>query len=153
RAAVPPQRRTDGADAGASCPLLFPQFLAGARDQLLVLGSVSAGTLRGAVVPHRLPQQVLVDRAEHLIGEVKRPDLLPAQTINIDSCHMSSVNLGWPTSTSQRPTPVLSFLRRSLGCLQRIHRGRTAKSATLSGRLLGLGNHQVPTVRSGHAAF
>ena len=89
RAAMPPQRRTDGADAGASRALLLPQLLAGARDQLLVLGGVSAGALRGAVMLHRFPQQVFVDRAENFIGEIKRADLLSAQIMNIDSCHMS----------------------------------------------------------------
>src|SRR5277367_6708507 len=100
-----PQRRTDRANAGASGTFLLPQLFARTGDQLLVLGGVSAGALRGAVVFHRFPQQVFVDRAENFIGEIKRPDLLPAQIMNIDSCHMSSV-LRWPTTEDRRPTTV-----------------------------------------------
>src|SRR5690349_6515653 len=109
RAPMPPQRRADGADASAARALLLPQLLARAGDQLLVLGGVSAGAVGGAVVLHRFPQQVFIDRAEDLIGQVKRADLLPAQIMNVDSCHMSSVNLGWPTTASQRPTTVLKL--------------------------------------------
>ena len=74
---MPPQRRTDRADTGAARALLLPQLLARAGDQLLVLGGVRAGALRGAVMLHRFPQQVFVDRAEDFIGQIERPDLLP----------------------------------------------------------------------------
>ena len=105
RAAMPPQWRTDGSHAGAPRTLLLPQFLARAGDQLLVLGGVRAGTLRGAVMLHRFPQQVFVDRAENLFGEIERADLLPAQIMNIDSCHMSlpySQSRSWLTTEDRR---------------------------------------------------
>ena len=37
---------------------------------------------------HRLPEQVFVDRAEDFVGEIQCPDLLAAQIVNVDSCHM-----------------------------------------------------------------
>ena len=70
-----PQWRTNGADTGAPRALLLPQLLARAGNQLLVLGGVRARALRGAVVLHRLPQQVFVHRAENFVGQVERPDL------------------------------------------------------------------------------
>src|SRR5271156_1045884 len=48
---------------------------------------------------------------------------------------------------------VLRLLRRSLRRLQRIDRGRTGKSAALSGRLLCFGNDDVTTLRPRHTAF
>jgi hypothetical protein len=50
---------------------------------------VSAGTLRGAVMLDRFPQKVFVDRAKNFIGEIERANLLPAQVVNVDSCHIS----------------------------------------------------------------
>src|SRR5258707_1457081 len=99
-ATMPPQRGTDGANAGASRTLLLPQFLAGARDQFLVIGGVSAGALRGAVVLHRFPQQAFIYRAENLFGEINRSNLLPAKVMNTDGCHitsLSSVGQGRPS--------------------------------------------------------
>src|ERR1700722_2129611 len=107
RAAMPPQRRADRADTGAAGALLLPKLFSGAGDQFLVLGGVRAGTLRGPVMLHRFPQQVFVDRAKYFIGEVERPDLVPAQIVNIDSCHMLSVCCCGPTTTGQRPTTAL----------------------------------------------
>src|SRR5581483_10403875 len=78
RAAMPPQRRADGADARTSRTLLPPQLLAGAAHQLFVLGGMRAGALPGAVMFHRLPQQVLVDRAEHFLGELEGTHLFAA---------------------------------------------------------------------------
>ena len=102
RAAMPPQRRTDGADTGPPRTFLLPQFLSGARNQLLVLGGVGAGAMGGAVMFDRLPQQVFIDRAKYFIGEIERSDLIPAQIMNIDSCHMSFRMLS--LANDQQPT-------------------------------------------------
>src|ERR1700722_1279203 len=55
----------------------------------------------------------------------------------------------------QRPDSpsALCFLRISLGCVKPIHRRRTSKSSALAWRLLGLHDHQVAALRSGHAAL
>src|SRR5271170_3985561 len=45
RATVPPQWRANGADSSTSGALLLPKFLAGAGNQLLVLGGVSASAV------------------------------------------------------------------------------------------------------------
>src|SRR5205814_2885816 len=86
-AAMPPQRRADRAHAGASGALLLPQFLAGAGDQLAVLGGVGAGAQRGAIVLDRFPQQIFVDAAENFFRQLQRTDLLAAQVDYINLCH------------------------------------------------------------------
>src|SRR5437762_5089663 len=48
---------------------------------------------------------------------------------------------------------LLCLLRRPLGCFQRIDGGCTGKSTALPRRLLGFGDHQIPAVRSRHAAL
>src|SRR5262249_44945031 len=86
-AAVTPQRRTDGAYTGASRPLLPPQFLSASCDQFAVLGGMCAGPLRGAVMFHRFPQQVLVDRAEDFVFELQRSDFFALQINNVNLRH------------------------------------------------------------------
>ncbi len=81
---MPPQRRADGADARASGALLLPQLLARAAHQLAVLGGVRSGALSGAVVLHRFPEQVLVDRAEYFLGQLEGADFLAAQIYYIN---------------------------------------------------------------------
>src|SRR5690242_9877191 len=124
RATMPPQRRTDGADTGSPRTLLLPQFLACARNQLLVFGSVGAGAVGSAVMFDRFPQQIFIDRAEYFIGKIKGSDFFPAQIMNIDSCHMS-LPYGhsplWPMTDDRRLS--LSLLGCPLRRLQRIHRG------------------------------
>src|SRR5690348_3698555 len=87
RAAVPPQRRTDRAYAGAPRALLLPQFLARTRYQLAVLGGMRTGAQRGTIVLDRFPEQVFVDRAEYFVGQVQRAYLVAAQIVNINRCH------------------------------------------------------------------
>src|SRR5579863_4247440 len=90
RSAVPPQRRADRTDAGAACALLLPQLLARPGHLPARLGGMGSGMLPGAIVLHRFPEQVFVDRAKNFVGEIERPDLLAAQIVYVNRCHMSS---------------------------------------------------------------
>src|SRR5579863_4521654 len=90
RRAVPPQWRPNRSNTRAAGPLLLPQLLAGAGNFPARLGLVRSGALPGAVVLHRFPEQVFVDRAEDLIGEIECPYLLAAQIVNINRCHIFS---------------------------------------------------------------
>ena len=76
RRAMPPQRRPDRSNARPARALLLPQLLARARHFPPGFRLVRSGALAGAVVLHRLPEQVFVDRAENLVGQVERSDLL-----------------------------------------------------------------------------
>src|SRR5271166_1951033 len=136
-----PQRGANRTNAGASGALLLPQFLARAGNFPAGLGGVSAAVLPGAVVLHRLPEQIFVDRAENFVGEVEGPDLLAAQIVDVNRCHIAS------------RYSILSFLRRPLRCLQRIDRSRTRESAALSGWLLRFDDNDVAALRTRHAAF
>src|SRR5208283_5290322 len=100
RAAMAPKRRANRADAGASGALLLPQFLARAGNLPAGLGGVRAAMLPGAVVLHRLPKQVFVDRAENLIGEIEGSDFLPAQIVNVNRCHIASRVARTPSSAT-----------------------------------------------------
>src|ERR1700719_965786 len=93
RTAVPPQGRTNRTHASPSCALLFPQFLAGSGDQFFVLGGVSSGPMGSAIMFHRLPQQVLVHRAEDLVSQFEAADLGSAQIVNVNACHELSYRL------------------------------------------------------------
>src|SRR5271165_432661 len=86
-AAMPPKRRADRPDARPSGALLLPQFLARSAHQLAVLGGVGTGTLPGAVVLHRFPEQILVYRAEHFISEFEGAYLLATQIHNVNRRH------------------------------------------------------------------
>src|SRR6202522_1681391 len=74
--AVPPEWRTDRADTRAPRALLLPQFFARTGNLPAGLGGMRAAVLPGAVMLHRLPEQVFIDRAEDFIGDMKDPDLL-----------------------------------------------------------------------------
>src|SRR5579862_229197 len=87
---VTPQRRPDRSNTRTAGTLLLPQFLAGAGNFPARLGLVRSGALPGAVVFHRFPEQIFIDRAEDLIGEIECPDLLAAQIVNINRCHVFS---------------------------------------------------------------
>src|SRR5215469_4397470 len=103
-AAVPPQRRTDGADAGASRALLLPELLAGSRNPPAVLGRVGAGALPGAVMLHRLPQQVFMDGAKNLVRQLQRAYRLAAQIVNVDSSHIGFLLAGGARAPRPRST-------------------------------------------------
>src|SRR6185369_11121211 len=90
-AAVSPERGTNRTHASPAGSLLLPEFFARTRDQLLVLGRVRSGTIRGAEVFYRLPKQVFVHRAEDFIGEIQGPDLGSAQIVYVNGCHMLSI--------------------------------------------------------------
>src|SRR5579871_5493589 len=160
RPAVPPQRRTDRADASAPRAFLLPQLLARSGNLPAGLGRVRAAMLPGAVVLYRFPEQVFVHGAENLVSQVQASDLLATQIVNIDSCHIASRLCPCGAGTFARyfladrsVRPTLCFLSCSLGRLQRVDRRRSGKSATLSWRLLCLQNNDVAALRSGHAAF
>src|SRR5258708_3539572 len=87
RAAMPPQRRPDGADAGAASSLLLPELFAGTGNLPAGFGGVRTGTLPGAVMLHRFPKQVFVHRAENLVGEIERSNLRAAQIMYLYRCH------------------------------------------------------------------
>ena len=69
-------------------PFCFQSFLPEPETSQRRLGLVRSGALPGAVMLHRFPEQIFVDRAEDLIGEIDRPDLLAAQIVNINRCHI-----------------------------------------------------------------
>src|SRR5271157_644193 len=116
RRAVPPQGRTDRADAGAAGALLLPQLLAGTGNLPARLGGMRPGALPGAVMLHRFPEQVFIDRAKDFVSEIERPDLLTAQIVNINRCHSFSL-LVWSghscplllAGKSARPTRTYAF--------------------------------------------
>src|SRR5260370_11828793 len=87
RPAVPPQRRTDGAYTGPAGSFLPPQLFARTGNQFAVLGGVSAGTQRGTIMLHRLPQQVFIDPAKDFIGQLQRADFSSLQIQNIYLLH------------------------------------------------------------------
>src|ERR1700740_678991 len=105
RTAVPPQGRADRSDTGAPRAFLLPQFLAGTGNPPTILGRVCSRPLPSAVVLHRLPEQVLVHRAKHLIGEIHRADLGAVQVVDIDSCHcsLSIATSYWQLASSDLP--------------------------------------------------
>src|SRR5215471_13569132 len=88
RATMPPQRGSDGSNTRPTGTLLLPQLLARPRHFPTGLRLVRSGALRGAVVLHRLPEQIFIHRAEDLIGEIECPDFLAAQILNINRCHI-----------------------------------------------------------------
>src|SRR5258708_15700305 len=117
RVSMPPQWRTDRSDAGAPRAFLLPELFTGAGNFPAALGFVRSGALPGAVVLHRFPEQILVDRAKNLVGQVECAHLRAAQIVYVDSCHIAFVFvLGWPTITDQQPTtaPTLSSPLASL---------------------------------------
>src|SRR5437660_1022641 len=101
--AVPPQWRTDRANAGAPRALLLPQLLARTGYLPAGLGGVGAAVLSGAVMLYRLPDQIFVDRAEDFVGEVEGSDLLAAQIVYVDSCHIASHVARTPSSATLSP--------------------------------------------------
>src|SRR2546423_12531636 len=109
-----------------------------------------AAVLPGAVMLDRFPDQIFIHRAEDFIGEIEGPDFLTAQIVYVDSCHCFCFSDHWPLATDHWS---LRLLCRSLRRLQRIDRSRTRKSAALSWRFLRFRNNEIPTLRSGHAAF
>src|SRR5579862_1910744 len=155
--AMAPQRRPDRADTRSPSALLLPKLLAGTGNAPAILGGMRARPLPSAVVPHRFPQQVFVDRAENLIGEIQRADLGAAQVVNINGCHclLSTAATGfWPAASHELSRySLLALLGRALGCLQRVDRRRTRKSATLSRWLLRFHDHNISAVRARNAAF
>src|SRR6185437_4259771 len=78
-------------------------------------------------------------RAENFVSKFEGPNFGAAQIVNINSCH--------------RKFPNLRLLGRTFRSLQRIDRCRSGETTTLSRWLLCLGNHQISTIRAGHAAF
>ena len=78
RAAMTPQRRTDGTHAGAAGALLLPQLLARTRNFPADLGLGRAATrMPGAIVAHRLVDQLFVHfGAEDGVGQIDRADNL-----------------------------------------------------------------------------
>ena len=82
--------RPDRSDAGAAGALLLPQFLARTGNFPAALGFVRSGVLPGAVMLHRFPEQIFVDRAEDLVGQIERPDLFAAQIVYVYRCHIFS---------------------------------------------------------------
>src|SRR5579871_4864002 len=90
RAAVTPQRRADRPDTRAARALLLPELFARTGNLPASFGLVRSGALAGAVMFHRLPEQVFIDRPKNLVREVERADLFAAQIVNINRCHSSS---------------------------------------------------------------
>src|SRR5579859_6854670 len=88
RVTMPPQWRPDRSDSRPARTLLLPQLLARTGNFPAALGLVRSSALPGAVVFHRLPEQIFIDRAEDLIGEIECPNLLAAQIVNINRCHV-----------------------------------------------------------------
>src|SRR6202035_3535383 len=121
--AMPPQWRPDRSDTGPARTLLLPKLLAGAGNFPARLGLVRSGALRGAIMLHRFPEQIFVDRAENFVGEIERPNFLAAQIVYVNRCHICSLCLYEAGALAR----CLCFLRSSLGGLQRIHRRRTSK--------------------------
>ena len=74
-----PQRRPDRTYASAASTLLAPQLLTRTRDQLAVLGGMGSCALTGAIVLYRFPEQVLVDAAENLFGQLEAAYFFPGQ--------------------------------------------------------------------------
>src|SRR5262249_48184948 len=75
RAAVPPQRVSDFADARAAGALLPPGLLAGAADERAVLRHVRPAPLRSLLVHDGFPNQVrLPPPAKPFVLQVERPD-------------------------------------------------------------------------------
>ena len=93
-AAVAPQWRPDRANTRPARALLFPQLLARSGNASPDLGGVRARTSGGAIVLHRLPEQIFVDRAKHLVGQFERPSFRSAQVVYIDSCHITLIHAG-----------------------------------------------------------
>src|ERR1035437_3982821 len=90
RRAMPPQGRPDRSDARPARALLLLALLAGTGNLPARLGCVRTGALRGAVMLHRFPEQIFVDRAENFVGEIQRPNLLAAQIVYVYRCHIAS---------------------------------------------------------------
>src|SRR5579863_7641492 len=100
RSAMPPQRRTYGADARAAGALLPPKFASRAAHFALVLGLVGARAQAAQIPPRSLMQKVRIHlRAKHGIRQFHLADLLAIQINNIDDRHnFVSFSITWPTS-------------------------------------------------------
>ena len=150
RAAVPPQRRANGTHARAPRALLLPELFARAGHQLLVLGGVRAGALCGAVVLHRFPQQVLVDRAEDFVGQFEGANLGPAQIMNVDALPYS---FRYAAAGSRPATAFYAFFAARLAAFNGSTVRRAANPRRSLRRLLRLGDNHVSAVRARHRAF
>src|SRR5580698_8871227 len=113
RGAVTPKWRTDRADTRPPRALLLPQLLARTGNLPASLSRMRAAVLPGAVVLHRLPDQIFIHRTENLIGKIESSDLLTAQIMYVNSCHVFAflITDPWPLITGLR------LLRCSLRCL------------------------------------
>src|SRR5262249_8003717 len=74
-AAMTPQWRANRPDARPSGAFLLPKLLTRPGNTPAILGGMRAGPLTCAVVLHRFPQQVFIDRTKHLVGQIERADL------------------------------------------------------------------------------
>src|SRR5712671_1532381 len=83
-----PERRPDRSDTRPPGAFLFPKLLARSRHLPASFGSMRSRTPGGGVVLDRFPKKVLVDGAENFLGEIHRPDLRPAQVVDINRCHI-----------------------------------------------------------------
>jgi hypothetical protein len=73
-------------------PFCFHSFLPEPETSHRPLVLCVPARSEGAVMFHRFPEQVFVDRAENFVGEIQCPDLLAAQIVYVDSCHMLFVS-------------------------------------------------------------
>ena len=81
---------------------------------------MSTGTLRGAILLDRLPQQILVDRAEYFVRKLEGPNFGAAQIVNINSCHLRFlISLFWPRAW-QPSMDQPSRLRQIRGALAEV---------------------------------
>src|SRR6185437_7571999 len=88
RAAVAPERRTDGADSRAARSLLLPKLPARAAYFALVFRLVRSRAPASQMVPHRLVQKVLVDLGrEHIVGQIDRADFLAFKIFYVHNGH------------------------------------------------------------------
>src|SRR5262249_5445343 len=99
----------DGALARVAGPLLLVRLLAAAADLGARLGVVRAGALAGLLGLHHLPQEVVLDLgAEHGVGQVGLPDLLPLDVDDVD-LHQVLISTSTPADRS-------SFISASSVC-------------------------------------
>ena len=122
-AAVPPQRRSNGAHARAAGAFLLPQLLAGTRYFMARLGRRGSRPPRGGSIPHRFIEQRLVYfGAEHCVRKLDRAHYRAVQVHNVYTAASSCCPYRWRgvRLRSRRSARGWSPLRRSR-CLRCLH--------------------------------
>src|SRR5438270_788412 len=101
---------------------------------------------------YRFPQEVFINTAKDLVGQLQRACLLAFEIYNIDLSH---IELLW--TAGALACALKLFLRLTSSCLlcrfQRIQRGRSGKATALARWFLCFQDHNIRALWTRYRAF